>query len=91
MYAQLAERPSRHMAIRIEFIALVLVLQRDERRGMGKEMYENVMGYRLAMSMAKEMLSRGIISEEEFVKIETKMCEKYCINLSSIFRYNGSK
>ena len=91
MYARPAERTSWHMAIRIEFIALVLVRQRDERRGMEKEMYENVMGYRLAMSMANMMLSRGIISEEEFAKIETKMCDKYCINLSSIFRYLGSK
>ena len=58
---------------------------------MEKEMCENVVAYRLAMTMANEMLSRGIISEEEFAKIETKMCEKYCINLSSFFRYNGSK
>ena len=58
---------------------------------MEKEMYDNLVGYRLAMTMAKSMLSQGVITVDEFIKIETKLCEKYCINLSSIFRDNGSK
>lgn len=79
------------MVIRIGFTALALVRQRGERRGMDKEMYENIIGYRLAVTMAKTMLSQGVITIEEFNLIETKMCEKYRINLSSIFRDNGSK
>ena len=58
---------------------------------MEKDNYDNLVSYKLAMSMAKTMLSQGVISEEEYVKIETKMCEKYCINLSSFFREKGSK
>ena len=47
---------------------------------------ENVLGYTLAVMMAEELLNKGIISKEEYGKIELKYCEKYCINLSSIFR-----
>ena len=58
---------------------------------MEQKKYEDLVGYRMAMSMAKNMLSQGVITQDEFVKIELKMCDKYCINLSSIFRYLGSK
>ena len=36
--------------------------------------------------MAKFMLEKGIISNEEYLKIEQKMAEKYRINLTSIYR-----
>lgn len=58
---------------------------------MEKKDYENLMNYRVAMAMVEGMLSQGIITEEEFDKVEAKMCEKYCINISSIFRLCGSK
>lgn len=49
------------------------------------------MNYKIAMGMAREMVQKGIISEEEFNKINDKISEKYCINFDSIFRENGSK
>ena len=69
----------------------MLVRQKGEGRGMEKEMYKSYTDYSLTMNMVKEMLARGIISEEDYAKIETKICEKYRINLSSFFRYKGSK
>ena len=50
------------------------------------ENQENVLRYTLAVTMAESMLEKGIISKEEYEKIELKFCEKYCINFSSIFR-----
>ncbi len=47
---------------------------------------EKLMGYMLAMMMAKKMLSAGIIDMSEYTKIEEKMCEKYGINICSFFR-----
>lgn len=47
---------------------------------------ERIAAYRLAMSMAKAMLQRGIISDKEYTVIDRLMAEKYGISLSSIFR-----
>ena len=55
-------------------------------REMTKEEAERITGYKLAMSMADSMLAQGIISEEEHYKIDQRMCEKYCIKITSIFR-----
>lgn len=62
-----------------------------EEKMLSDEEYENVVGYKLAMGMADEMLERGIISIDEHEKIDQKMCEKYCINFRSIFRNIGRK
>lgn len=56
-----------------------------EKRLTAKE-NSNLMSYRLAMGMADEMLSKGIISESEHSKIELRMCEKYGIKIMSIYR-----
>ncbi len=50
------------------------------------EYEERIAAYRLAMSMAKAMLERGIISEKDYDIIDCLMTEKYGISLSSIFR-----
>ena len=50
------------------------------------EYEERIAAYRLAMSMAKAMLERGIISEKDYCIIDRLMAEKYGISLSSIFR-----
>lgn len=53
---------------------------------MQEENLDNVMLYQTAMTMAKNMLDKGIINVAEFNKIEAEFREKYCINISSIFR-----
>lgn len=60
-------------------------------REMTKEEAERITGYKLAMNMADSMLAQGIISEEEHHKIDQKMCEKYCIKITSIFRNYARK
>lgn len=50
------------------------------------ENYQNIIMYKLAMHMAEDMKNRGIITEEEYVTIEQKMCEKFSINSTSIYR-----
>lgn len=56
----------------------------DEKNTNAKE---DILAYKLAMSMAESMLKQGIITADEFNKIEQKFCVKYCINFSSVFRY----
>ena len=50
------------------------------------EYEERIAAYRLAMSMAKAMLERHIISEKDYDIIDRLMAERYGISLSSIFR-----
>lgn len=60
-------------------------------REMTKEEAERIMGYKLATGMADSMLAQGIISEAEHYEIDQKMCEKYCIKITSIFRNYARK
>ncbi len=48
--------------------------------------FRNLVLYKLSMSMAKDMLERGIISSDEYDKIEQKMCENFSIENTSILR-----
>lgn len=45
-----------------------------------------IIQYRMAMSIAMEMLDRGIISEEQYGIIDTIMLEKYGVSSCTIFR-----
>ena len=55
---------------------------------MKSEIFTALSSYKAAMSQAKIMLSEGLITSEEFGIIETKMCQKYGINFSSLYREN---
>jgi len=46
-----------------------------------------IIQYRMAMSIAKEMLDRGIISKEQYGIIDTIMLEKYGVSSCTIFRW----
>ena len=50
------------------------------------ELAKKVAAYRTAMSVAREMVSKGILTEEEYAVIDTKMAGKYGLNSSTIFR-----
>lgn len=85
----------------ISFLELIYTYKKQRRhqvvsplsvgREMTKEEAERITGYKLAMNMADSMLAQGIISEEEHYKIDQKMCEKYCIKITSIFRNYARK
>ena len=55
---------------------------------MDSETFKALMGYKSAMVQARLMLSKGLISAEEYGIIETKMCCIYGINFDSLFREN---
>lgn len=57
-----------------------------QRLGGRMDNYQNIIMYKLAMHMAEDMKNRGIITEEEYVTIEQKMCEKFSIKSTSIYR-----
>jgi len=51
----------------------------DERR-------KHLIAYQTTMSIVREMLKRGIITEGEYHKIDTIIAERHSISLCSIFR-----
>ena len=46
---------------------------------------QRIVRYRIAMSMAKSMLNKGIITEEEYAKIDTIMTKHAELSLDTIF------
>ena len=55
---------------------------------MDRGCYERLEGYFSAMVQAKQMLSKGLISADEYNIIDTIMAEKYGIPSCSLFRDN---
>ena len=52
---------------------------------MTKERMEEEKRYLATMSIAKNLLKQGIISEEEYCQIDTKFKEQYAVSLSTLF------
>ena len=55
------------------------------------ELYQRLTAYQTAMSLARNMLRQGIISEDDYCKIDTIIAQKYGVSSCSIFRYEGLK
>ena len=55
---------------------------------MSEECFAGVLGYKSAMAQAGLMLSKGIITAEEYAIIDTMMAEKYDLSSCSLFREN---
>lgn len=53
---------------------------------MESKIFDALLGYKSAMAQARQMLSDGLISAEEFGVIETKMCQIFGINFDSLYR-----
>lgn len=55
---------------------------------MNKDYFSAVCGYKSAMAQARLMLSKGILTESEYLEIDTMMAEKYGLSSCSLFRDN---
>ena len=55
---------------------------------MSDECFAGVLGYKSAIAQAGLMLSKGIITTEEYAIIDTMMAEKYGLCSCSLFREN---
>lgn len=74
-------------------IAVTNAIQNHEKRRLPemelskeqKEYMLNIERYRLAMSLAKSMLTQGIISELDYAVIDTIMTKKYGVSSYTIF------
>ena len=53
---------------------------------MDEQQIRQLLRYRMAMSLARELVNRGIISEEEYTVIDTIMTKKYLKTSCTIFR-----
>lgn len=78
---------SQLMATRIESIAptSAISLTGLEVAAMTNEQMEKENLYQATMSVAKNLLSKGVISEEEYAQIDTNFRTKYSISLSTLF------
>ena len=62
------------------------MLRTETEAPMTEQLTRRVAAYRTAMSIIKEMLKQGLISADDYAKIDTKMTEKYGLKSSTIFR-----
>ena len=53
---------------------------------MDSKTFQALMGYKSAMTQAKLMFAKGLLTADEMGVIETKMCEIYGINFGSLYR-----
>lgn len=49
-------------------------------------MNDSIFRYTIAMSVARNMLEKGLISENDIVSIEDKLAQKYMLKFGSIYR-----
>ena len=49
-------------------------------------MKDNIIQYQTVMAWVRFLLTDGIISHQEYIKIDTMMLEKYGVSSCSIFR-----
>lgn len=73
-----------------EYIAPANAMPRlDGRRSLkNMSLRERVARYQFAMAMARNMLSKGMITEENYHNIDTIMTNKYGLSSSTIYRRN---
>lgn len=53
---------------------------------MSDELFAVILPYKSAMAQARLMLSKGLITKDEYAIIDTMMAEKYGLPSCSIFR-----
>ena len=82
----------RATVIKIENIVLTTAtLRRGSVKGvtaMNKEYFDSICGYKSAMAQARLMLLKGILTESEYLEIDTMMAKKYGLSSCSLFREN---
>ena len=54
--------------------------------GAGMNKHQEIIHYRVAMSVFQKWLAAGILSEEEFTKLEALLADKYGLPKGSIYR-----
>ena len=75
------------MEIKIESTAATSATSRidSEVAVVTKEQYEQEKKYLVTMNMAKKLLEKGVISDEEYRQIDTKFQQKYGVTFSTLF------
>ena len=53
------------------------------------ELYQRLTAYQTAMTLARNMLRQGIISEDDYRKIDTIIAKKHEVSSCSIFRFES--
>ena len=83
----IAEKSLKAMATPIGCSAPVTAIcDSAERRSTMSDYDKRLFAYQTAMALARSMRSKGLITAQEYAKIDTIIAEKYGISSCSIFR-----
>ena len=86
----IAGESSPHTEIRAESIAamsaILLTVTKRSVSAMDERYRTKLESYLASMTQAKKMLSHGIISSGDYIKIDTIIAEKYGISSCSLYR-----
>lgn len=66
-------------------------LPEERRWALMNELYQRLAAYQAAMALARSMLRKGIISQEDYRKIDTIIANKHGISSCTIFRFECLK
>ena len=53
------------------------------------DLYQQVTAYQAAMSLARDMLRQGIITRDDYEKIDSIIAKKHGVSSSSLFRFQA--
>ena len=86
----IAGESSPHTEIRAESIAamfaILLTVTKRSVSAMDERYRTKLESYLASMIQAKKMLSQGVISSDDYIKIDTIIAEKYGISSCSLYR-----
>ena len=86
----IAGESSPHTEIRAESIAamsaILLTVTKRSVSAMDEGYRSKLESYLASMIQAKKMLSQGVISSDDYIKIDTIIAEKYGISSCSLYR-----
>ncbi len=85
MFAHIVVKNLFHQDRAAAFV-IKIVLRTPAEGRVNKGMRERIVEYLTAMSLVKEMLSKGIISADDYDEIDTIIRQYYSISLCTIFR-----
>ena len=82
----MATRTESFAAMSVISIIVLITLSKGTGLTMTPEQFKREAAYRATLSIAKSMLQKGLINENEYKKIDTIMFEKYHPLLGGLYR-----
>ena len=69
-------------------IGHAMILPGAQRPAMTNELFQRVIAYQATMALLKRARDDGLMSKEEYLRVEEKFAQKYMLKSSVIYRVN---